>query len=110
MIIYNKLVRDRIPEIIFKQKKKPFFRKIEDKKEIIRLLEEKLLEEFEEFKKEKNAEELADLLEVIFSIGKYLGFSQAHLLKVMREKGQKRGRFNDGLFLESVDEGSLPNG
>ena len=104
MITYNKLVRDRIPEIILEQKKTPIYRKIFDKNEVIKLLQEKLIEELEEFKKAKNAEELADLLEVVFSLGKYQGFSQNHLLKIMREKGRQRGRFNNGLFLESVDD------
>ncbi|MBV1822093.1 nucleoside triphosphate pyrophosphohydrolase, partial [Bacteroidales bacterium MSK.15.36] len=67
MKIYNKLVRDNIPEIIEKDGKK-FDIRYAHKEELISLLEAKLQEEAKEFFEDKNLEELADLMEVIFGL------------------------------------------
>ncbi|MBV1821012.1 nucleoside triphosphate pyrophosphohydrolase, partial [Bacteroidales bacterium MSK.15.36] len=67
MKIYNKLVRDNIPEIIEKDGKK-FDIRYAQKEELISLLEAKLQEEAKEFSEDKNLEELADLMEVIFGL------------------------------------------
>ena len=66
MKIYNKLVRDKIPEIILNDNCKPNTRildEIEYKKE----LDKKLLEEVNEYLKDDNIEEFEDVLEVMYS-------------------------------------------
>lgn len=64
MQIYNKLVRDKIPEIIEKSGKKCSF-EILSGDEYIQKLDEKLNEELQEYYQDKNIEELADLMEVL---------------------------------------------
>ncbi len=72
---YNKLVRDRIPEIIRLRGGRPVCRKADDK-EYWAKLKEKLHEEVEEFVKADTEaevkEELADVLEVIHAIADHL--------------------------------------
>lgn len=105
--VYNKLVRDKIPEIIKNKGGKPNYRilnNVEYKKSLI----EKLNEEYQEVIKAENSEELieecADMLEVIFTIATNEKTSQDKLLKIMLEKRKKRGGFEEKIFLESVEE------
>lgn len=65
---YNKLVRDRIPEIIEQSGKKAVTR-IAGDGEYRQYLREKLQEEVGEFMENGNPEELADILEVVFALG-----------------------------------------
>ena len=101
MKLYNKLVRDRIPEIIKESGKDC---KIEivngvDKQE---LLEKKLLEEVNEYMEDKNLEELADIMEVLFGLANELGYSEEELLNKRNEKLQERGGFKEGIVLLNV--------
>ena len=70
---YNKLVRDKIPEILKKDKVK-YKTHTANKKEYLEKLYEKLIEEFEEFKAKPSVDEFADLLEVLEYIGKVHNF------------------------------------
>lgn len=65
MKIHNKLVRDKIPEIIEKENRRPIT-KILSKEEYISELNKKLQEEFKEYLEDNNVEELADIVEVIY--------------------------------------------
>lgn len=103
---YNKLVRDRIPDICKQNGQKAYFRILDDiayKKE----LENKLLEELNEVLQEKGAErvlELADMLEVIRALALLEGVSFEQLVKKADEKALKRGAFTDKIFLEYVED------
>lgn len=99
--IYNKLVRDKIPEIIEADGKKCEIR-MAGKEEHLQLLEAKLLEEAAEFSEAKNLEELADLMEVVFGLAKALGYSEDELLKMRNKKREARGGFEEGIVLEKV--------
>lgn len=103
MKIYNKLVRDKIPEII-KIAGKEFDIHYAKKEELISLLEAKLQEEAKEFSEAKNLEELADILEVVFGLCSALGYSEEELLKKREEKKAERGGFKEGIVLERVYE------
>ncbi len=103
MKVYNKLVRDRIPEIIEDAGKK-YSIHIAQKEEHLDLLEAKLEEEFAEYKEDKNIEELADLMEVIFGMAKALGYTEEELIKKRDEKREERGGFEKGIVLEKVWE------
>lgn len=106
MTVYNKLVRDRIPDIIRRQGEKPVVRILEDE-EYTLCLEGKLDEEVAEYHRDKNLEELADILEVVFALAENLGASREELLDVYRQKNEKRGGFADRVFLISKEDNCL---
>ena len=99
---HNKLVRDKIPEIIEKAGKKAYTH-ILSEEEYIAELDKKLGEEFAEYQADKSIEELADMLEVMYAIAKARGWSVSELEAVRREKTEKRGAFEKRIFLERVD-------
>ena len=103
MKVYNKLVRDKIPQIIEKSGKE-YEIHIADKEEHAKLLEIKLQEEVREFLEDKNIEELADILEVLFGLADSLGYIEEELMKKRNEKREERGGFKDGIVLERVHE------
>ena len=92
-IIYDKLVRDKIPEIIEKSGKQCEMEILSDEK-YLEMIDKKLDEELAEYHKDKNIEELADLLEVIYAATKARGYSIEELEKVRTEKAEKRGSFD----------------
>lgn len=85
MKIYNKLVRDKIPEII-KADRKECDTLIVAGEEKCKLLEAKLQEEVNEFLGDKNLEELADVMEVLFGLADSLGYSEEELVKARDKK------------------------
>ena len=89
---YNKLVRDFIPEIIKEDGKKCDISRAESN-DLLRLLEEKMLEEFNEYLEDNNLEELADMMEVIFGLAHQLGYSEEQLLARRNQKLKERGGF-----------------
>lgn len=101
MKIYSKLVRDKIPEIIRADGKECEVRIVEGK-EKYELLEKKLMEEVNEFLEDKNLEELADVMEVLFGLSKELGFSEEDLVKKREDKKTERGGFKEGVVLMCV--------
>ena len=101
-MIYNKLVRDRIPELIEANGEKPHIRILEQE-EYLHHLEAKLDEEVGEYHREKNAEELADILEVVFALAEANGITRQELQAVYQKKHKARGGFADRIFLISKD-------
>jgi len=101
-MIYKKLVRDRIPEIIEAQGETPNIRVLEQE-EYLHHLEAKLDEEVAEYHRDKNAEELADILEVVFALAEANGVSRQELMKVYQKKHDARGGFTKRIFLISKD-------
>ncbi|MFA5310454.1 MAG: nucleoside triphosphate pyrophosphohydrolase [Candidatus Paceibacterota bacterium] len=96
---YNKLVRDRIPEIIKSKGDIPIAH-IADDKEYWQKLKEKLQEEVNEFMQDENAEEMADILEVIDAITNFKNFSKEELEIIKNKKAEERGKFKDKIILE----------
>lgn len=99
--IYNKLVRDRIPEII-EASGKTCETEILSDEEYLKMLDMKLDEELAEYNQEKNIEELADLLEVLYAAAKARGYSIEELEQVRIEKQKARGGFDKKILLKSV--------
>ena len=97
-ITYNKLVRDHIPEIIEKSGNRCVTEILSDE-EYTEMLDKKLDEELAEYHKDKNVEELADLLEVIYACAQARGFSLEELENVRAAKADKRGAFKDKILL-----------
>ena len=102
-ITYNKLVRDRIPEIIKLSGKKCSTEILSDE-EYLKLVDAKLDEELSEYHKDQNIEELADLLEVIHAATLARGYSLEELEHVRAEKAAKRGGFANRILLKEVYE------
>ena len=99
---YNKLVRDRIPELIEANGERPVVRILDDG-EYQLCLRKKLDEEVAEFHQDRNLEELADILEVVYALADSLGASRQELMTVYEDKNQKRGGFSKRLFLISKE-------
>ena len=103
MKVYNKLVRDLIPQVIGDAGSK-FSAHWATKEELPKLLEEKLMEEVNEYLEDKNLEELADVLEVLVGLAGTLGYTEEELFEKRREKKKERGGFGEGIVLERTWE------
>lgn len=107
MPIHNKLVRDRIPEIIEGTGKR-FSMRILNDEEYITELKNKSFEELEEYVQAENdedaIEELADLLEIIHALAECHGATIETLEQVRQKKGAKRGAFKEKIFLIEVED------
>ena len=103
--VHNKLVRDKIPEIIENAGKKPVTHTL-SKDEYITELDKKLNEECAEYQADKSIEELADMLEVMYAIAEARGWSVSKLEAVRKSKAEKRGGFKDKIYLEYVEDGN----
>lgn len=100
---YNKLVRDKIPEIIRADGKECEVR-IAKGKEKYYLLEKKLLEEVNEFLEDRNLEELADVMEVLFGLAREMGYSEEDLIRKREGKKSERGGFKEGVVLIKIKQ------
>jgi predicted house-cleaning noncanonical NTP pyrophosphatase (MazG superfamily) len=105
--VYNKLVRDRIPEIIESSKKK-FSTRILNEEEYYEELKKKSFEELEEYVNTKNdddaIEELADVLEIIHALAECHGASIDKVEEVRKQKALKRGGFGEKIYLIEVED------
>lgn len=100
---YNKLVRDRIPEIIEASSKSCVTEILPDEA-YLRMLDTKLDEELAEYHADQNIEELADLMEVIRACAVARGYTIEQLEQVRVEKAAKRGGFEKKILLKEVTE------
>lgn len=100
---YNKLVRDRIPEII-KNSGIRAITHIASQKEYEKKLKEKLSEEVNEYLEDSDVEELADILEVIYALSSVQGIDLKKLENTRKEKADKRGGFVNRIILEETDD------
>ena len=103
IITYNKLVRDKIPEIIDASGKKCDTAVLADK-DFLYMLDKKLGEEVKEYQESHEVEELADVLEVIYAIAETKGVSKKQLEDIRAAKAEKRGAFEKKILLKSVTE------
>lgn len=100
--VYNKLVRDKIPEIIIADGHSPATRVL-DEQEYREALIVKLGEEAEELRIATQAQrlgELADLQEVLNSLAKSYGYSPDLVAFAARKKRAARGGFDERIYLE----------
>jgi predicted house-cleaning noncanonical NTP pyrophosphatase (MazG superfamily) len=104
---YNKLVRDKVPEIIKKDGLKPDIKILSDGEAVVEL-KKKLLEEASEFINANSVEdvivELADLREVEGALMERLKIKEDLVEKVRLERREKRGGFDDNIFLIGTSE------
>ena len=99
MKVYDKLVRDRIPEIIEASGSKCEIEVVSDEV-ALEYLYKKLHEEVEELLSDKNLDEIADIMEVLFAIGKKYGYSEDDVLGRRNDKMNARGGFENNLVLK----------
>jgi predicted house-cleaning noncanonical NTP pyrophosphatase (MazG superfamily) len=101
MKIYNKLIRDKIPEII-KNDGNMCETNVLNNKDYLKELNKKLYEELKEYDESGEIEELADLTELIYAIAKFKGCSIEEFNNMRINKREKRGGFKKRLFLTRV--------
>ena len=102
-IIYNKLVRDKIPQIIAANGN-TCTTQVLSHEEYLCKLDEKLTEELQEYHQSKSLEELADLLEVMEATVLARGYRWQELIEVRDRKREKRGGFSQKILLCEVTE------
>ncbi len=95
---YDKLVRDRIPEIIRKKGGESTIR-IADDTEYWHKLKTKLTEEVAEFIESESHEEIADILEVLEAAAAHKGYKWRTVLAMQKKKADKRGGFKKRIIL-----------
>ena len=98
---YNKLVRDRIPEIIEAKGDKCKIDILSDE-EYLKMIDAKLDEELAEYHKDQNIEELADLLEVVHAAAIARGYTLEQLEAIRAKKAGERGGFEKRILLINV--------
>ncbi len=101
--VYQKLVRDRIPEIIEAQGKKCEVRTLDDE-DLLLELNRKLQEELAEYLESGTVEELADLVEVAQAILRLKGISKKNFEEIMAKKREERGGFEERVYLIKIEE------
>lgn len=102
MKVHNKLVRDKIPEIIEAAGKICVTHTLTNE-EYIAALETKLNEEVAEYQADKNLEEMADVLEVLRALCVARGYTLDELEEMTEKKANDRGGFENKIFLEYVE-------
>ncbi len=96
---YDKLVRDKIVEIIESKGDKALYHIATDK-EYEKKLKEKLSEEVVEFLEAENIEEMADIFEVIDSLLELKGWKYEEIALAQKGKRDERGGFEKRIILE----------
>ena len=100
---YDKLVRDKIPDIIRQNGQTCVVRTLDAEEYLLRV-DAKLDEELAEYHSDQNIEELADLLEVLYAAASARGYTPQELEQVRKEKADQRGGFSQRLLLVEVAE------
>lgn len=100
---YNKLIRDKIPDIIQSKADKCKIHVASDN-EYWDKLKTKLREEVDEFSTNPCVEELADIQEVINAITDLKFEGKNKLEEIRKKKFEKRGGFEKRLILEEAED------
>ena len=107
MPTYNKLIRDRILEII-ENDNLAYSARVLEPEEHLTEIKKKLYEEVKEFDETTNIqdglEEMADVLELLHAALKVYGKTFEELEEVRVQKKEKRGGFDKGLYLIDVED------
>ena len=107
MPVYNKLVRDLIPQVI-EADGKTCVTRVLDPSEHLREIKAKMQEEALEFQgatsSREAVEELADILELVHAALHIYDVSYEQLEQVRVQKKEKRGGFSEGIYLIEVED------
>ncbi|MGG0206654.1 nucleoside triphosphate pyrophosphohydrolase [Bacillus mycoides] len=107
MPTYNKLIRNKIPQIIKANGKTPTTRILSEDayiQELCKKTEEELTEYLEADTKENKLEELSDLLEIIKALAEHEGTTLEEINNIRKKKAEERGDFSDRVFLIEVTD------
>ncbi|MGH1054574.1 nucleoside triphosphate pyrophosphohydrolase [Bacillus paranthracis] len=107
MPTYNKLIRNKIPQIIKSNGKNPTTRILpqdEYIKEICKKTQEELTEYLEAKTQPDKLEELSDLLELINALAEHEGTTLEGINNIRKKKAEERGGFSDRVFLIEVTD------
>lgn len=102
MKVYNKLVRDKITDIIESDGRIAKYR-ILDNNQYRKELNSKLQEEVKEYLDDNNVEELADIVEVVYGILNSMDVTIDEFEKIRIKKQEERGKFNKRIYLEEAE-------
>ncbi len=106
-ITYNKLIRDKIPDIIIADNATPKISVLSDEQFAL-ALKQKIVEEAMELLEAKSNDdminEISDLLEIVDAIVAHHHIDTNALMEKKRSKREKRGGFEERLFLEYTDD------
>ncbi len=97
--IYNKLVRDNIPQIMLQNGAEPVIRILNDE-EYFQELNKKLTEEVAEYLESYEIVEIADIIEVLRAILELKGISYDDFEDIRKEKVRTKGAFKNKIYLE----------
>ncbi|GGG02091.1 nucleoside triphosphate pyrophosphohydrolase [Paenibacillus abyssi] len=107
MPVYNKLVRDLIPQVIKANGKECRTRILDEeeyKKELVIKLKEESEEYFSAEGPKESLEELADMLEIIRALATVHGATWEQLEALREQKAEARGGFQNRVYLIDVDD------
>ena len=96
----EKLVRDRIPEIIREDRGETAPFRIASPREYHQLLALKLREEVREYLSDREPLELADILEVVYELAKETGLTPTQLEEMRKKKARERGGFHRRIIMD----------
>ncbi len=99
--VYNKLVRDKIPDEIHRTGGTCITETLSDER-YIQELNKKLAEEVAEYQKSGSLQELADIVDVVYAIAEVKGASAGQFNNIRAFKSVRRGLFKDKIFLVST--------
>ena len=99
---YNKLVRDKVPDVL-KRKGKKYEAHVANDEEYWQTLKQKLLEETEEFLESEGEEEIADILDVLDEIFEFMGLKRKYIEFVRKQKAKEKGKFKKRIILEKAE-------
>lgn len=94
----NKVIRDKIPEIIRSSGRECTLKSLDDET-FLPELEKKLHEEIDEYIDSQDVEELVDIMEVVYRIAQLRGYSKAELERIRMQKQVNKGAFMRNLYL-----------
>ena len=100
---YNKLVRDKIPQLIEESGRSYTSRRLSEQEYFDSLID-KVIEEIEEFRNSVNEEEIADVYEALDCLVQLKEYEPMHIdyLKLIRREA--RGSFKDRILLIDVED------
>jgi len=99
---HNKLVRDKIPDIIRLQGNHPECHTANDRTEYCQVLREKILEEAIELKESQDINELIDILEAAYCLIEAENLKFTKIEELRKKKNIERGSFTKRIILEYV--------